>query len=151
MPHETEPEWALKTQQELTGLVVHPRVTTRLVMRPPFRFLHDLLLAIMKSTGYGVGRCPAELLEPSKIYVCLGSKLYSAPQTREEKIRFLSLVISMVIRDTREVVDVDPNCIGMVDICLLSCDIVSCWRGTREDCAVPSPLCKRSSCSNIVC
>ena len=36
-------------------------------------------------------------------------------QTREEKVRFLSIMISMVVRDTREVVDVDPSHIGMDD------------------------------------
>ena len=45
-----------QTKDRLTNLVVKPKPSDKLLGRPPFRFIHDLLLAISQSTGFDLKR-----------------------------------------------------------------------------------------------
>lgn len=46
------PDWVLRTQQCLGQLISTPKLTARLLSRPPFRFLHDIVLEVQRQTDW---------------------------------------------------------------------------------------------------
>eukprot|EP01084_Bolivina_argentea_P229733 387669_1 len=53
--------WVNKTQETLGKLIERPRLLEKLLRRPPFRFLHDIIKSLIKSTGY-----PLQFLDENK-------------------------------------------------------------------------------------
>ena len=47
-----DPEIAAATQASLGKTVQTPQLTTKLLSRPPFRFLRDVLVEVVRSTGF---------------------------------------------------------------------------------------------------
>ena len=43
-----------RTRQEMEKIVSKPRCTEKLLNKPPFRFLHDLFLAVIRDTDFGL-------------------------------------------------------------------------------------------------
>lgn len=41
------------TQRSLGRIVEHPRLSDALLARPPFRFLHDIVMQVIEITGFG--------------------------------------------------------------------------------------------------
>jgi hypothetical protein len=76
------------TKQVMESIVIHPKVSEKLLDRPPFRFLHDLILAITKATGYGRGLFTEKELDSGRI------------SSKEEKIEFLEKIIFHVEKST---------------------------------------------------
>lgn len=67
------PEWITATQTELqTGdgaLISRPKLTTKLLERPPFKFLHDVFTNVQASTGFAPGLLDDEESDKDKVNV----------------------------------------------------------------------------------
>ena len=73
-----------KTKKELGAVIRAPKLSDRLLKKPPFRFLHDIVTNCIKSTGFA-----------SKLYS--DEEMDSAKVTEKEaKVFFLQKVISSV-------------------------------------------------------
>lgn len=72
------------TKKIMESIVIHPKVSEKLLDRPPFRFLHDFIIAVTKATGYGKGLFTEQELDSGKA------------SSKEEKIEFLEKVICFV-------------------------------------------------------
>ena len=75
------PDFALTTQQTLGKLISRPQLTTRLLARPPFRFLHNVLVEVAQTTQFGVGTLDTDL---------------ALLQTPKEKLRYVAAAIGLV-------------------------------------------------------
>lgn len=42
-------------QEKISGLIQRPKMTDKLLSKPPFRFLHDTISAVISTTGFGDG------------------------------------------------------------------------------------------------
>ena len=54
-PGATLDELMVKTRQLLGALIAAPQLTDALLQRPPFRFLHDVISAVTRATGFAEG------------------------------------------------------------------------------------------------
>ncbi|KAH9597639.1 TRAF3-interacting protein 1 [Trypanosoma melophagium] len=86
-----------KTQKELGAIITVPKLTDKLLSRPPFRFLHDIVISFMKATSFPEGLYPEEMLDSSNA------------TDKEKKIQFLSLLISAVEAATGQKVSAQPS------------------------------------------
>lgn len=50
-----DPEWVTSTQQAFAGFLKRPKMSSKLLKKPPFRFLHDIVTNTMKVTGFPEG------------------------------------------------------------------------------------------------
>eukprot|EP00106_Octopus_bimaculoides_P010979 XP_014778421.1 PREDICTED: TRAF3-interacting protein 1-like [Octopus bimaculoides] len=49
-----------RTQDTLGKIIVRPPLTDKLLAKPPFRFLHDIITSVIKSTGFMQGLYTSE-------------------------------------------------------------------------------------------
>jgi TRAF3-interacting protein 1 len=45
--------WITVTQTKLERIIKKPKLTVKLLSRPPFRFIHDIVMEVMRCTGFG--------------------------------------------------------------------------------------------------
>ena len=79
--HKDVPDFVVDTKHTLGRLIVWPELSTRLLLRPPFRFLHDIFMEVNRKTRFGSG-----VLDVST------AKL----QTPRAKLAYMSDVIRLV-------------------------------------------------------
>lgn len=77
-------------------LVEKPKLTEKLLGKPPFRFLHDVISAVQKSTGYAPDLYTAQELDSSTI------------QDKDGKIMYLTKIIDVVSAQLGEPVPARP-------------------------------------------
>ena len=74
-----------------------PKMTSKLLLKPPFRYLHDIFLATMQATGYGSG-----LYDEAE----MDSK---ANHDKDAKINILAKMITLTEMIVGEKMDVKPS------------------------------------------
>ncbi|KAJ6637118.1 TRAF3-interacting protein 1 [Pseudolycoriella hygida] len=94
---EVDPDVIKKTQSSLGKYVKKPVLTDKLLNKPPFRFLHDIITSVIQNTGYLEG-----LFEPEEM-------VSANVKDKDAKISFLQKVIDTVRISTKENVNVKPS------------------------------------------
>lgn len=84
MTDEVRPEVIKKTQDLLGKYFKKPPLTEKLLRKPPFRFLHDIITAVIKETGFLEGLFTDEELNSDNI------------KDKEAKLAFLTKLIDVV-------------------------------------------------------
>lgn len=77
-------EVILKTQKYLGKYVKKPALSDKLLKKPPFRFLHDVINAVIKETGFLKGLFSDEELNSENV------------KDKEAKLAFLAKLIEAV-------------------------------------------------------
>ncbi|XP_071534820.1 uncharacterized protein IFT54 isoform X3 [Panulirus ornatus] len=91
------PEVLKRTQEELGKYIKKPPLTDKLLNKPPFRFLHDIVNAIICETGFLSGLFSDEELSSQNI------------KDKEAKVAFLQKCIDATILATGENLAVRPS------------------------------------------
>lgn len=84
MTDEVRSEVIKKTQDLLGKYFKKPPLTEKLLRKPPFRFLHDIITAVIKETGFLEGLFNEEELNSDNI------------KDKEAKLAFLTKLIDVV-------------------------------------------------------
>ena len=79
-----------------TELIPKPKMTAKLLEKPPFRYLHDIFTAVMAETGFAQGLYEEAELDSKQV------------NERDQKIQFLAKMIALVELMTQEKIDVKP-------------------------------------------
>mmetsp|Transcript_37601 Transcript_37601/g.81935 ORF Transcript_37601/g.81935 Transcript_37601/m.81935 type:complete len:745 (-) Transcript_37601:1327-3561(-) len=87
-----------RTRQMLSAIVQKPKCTDKLLSKPPFRFLHDLILGINDATGFG-------LEEELTIEEMDSSSL----KDKVDRLAFLDKIIEHVEGRLNTAIDVSPK------------------------------------------
>ncbi|KPJ18233.1 TRAF3-interacting protein 1 [Papilio machaon] len=88
----------IKTSQLSLGkFVKRPPLTEKLLRKPPFRFLHDVIITVLKTTGFFEGLFEQEELISDNV------------KDRESKIQFLNKVITVLSIATGQTLTVKPS------------------------------------------
>ena len=109
------PSWVRETQRTLGSIVQRPRLTEKLLLKPPFRFIHDILMETIRVTGYTGLNIEHPVDYSSSFSVrFITHKTQLCIQDRESKVAFLERVITGIscALGGRQL-DVNPSKIGM--------------------------------------
>ena len=79
-----DPKCIQKTMDTLGKLIAKPPLTNKLLNRPPFRYLHDIITEVIRSTGFLEGLYSAEEMNIANI------------QDKEQKMSFLQKAVDAV-------------------------------------------------------
>ena len=74
----------VETQEALSRVVTKTPLTEKLLSKPPFRYLHDLILEMAQATRFGLDVLAPEELDASNI------------QDKDAKLAFLGKIIKHV-------------------------------------------------------
>lgn len=73
-----------QTKTLIGQIIQKPKMTEKLLQKPPFRFIHDTISAVMDTTQFGVGLYSGDELDSSKI------------TEKQAKIDYLEKIFSLV-------------------------------------------------------
>merc|ERR1712032_498022 len=93
----TEEEAVAGTQETLGKLITKPKMTEKYLKKPPFRFLHDIVMEVTRATTFGQGLFSAEESDAAAL------------SDKQAKIDFLNKAISVVCFALGEKIDVSAN------------------------------------------
>lgn len=79
-----DPAVIQRTRDTLGKIIAKPPLTDKLLSRPPFRYLHDIVTEVMRTTGFLDGLYSAEELNVNNI------------QDKEQKMKFLQKAVDAV-------------------------------------------------------
>ncbi len=74
----------LRSKELISGLITKPQMKEKLLSKPPFRFLHDTISAVVKTTGFGDGLFVGDELDSAAI------------QDKTSKIDYLEKIFKFV-------------------------------------------------------
>eukprot|EP00754_Rhynchopus_humris_P031500 Rhum_TRINITY_DN15339_c4_g1::Rhum_TRINITY_DN15339_c4_g1_i1::g.150913::m.150913/K19680/TRAF3IP1, IFT54; TRAF3-interacting protein 1 len=83
-PEDIDPSVLEKTKKELGALIKAPRLSDKLLKKPPFRFLHDIVTNVIKTTGFASKLYTPDEMDSAKV------------QEKDAKLHFLQKIISSV-------------------------------------------------------
>jgi len=89
--------WIQQTQETLGALIQKPKLTDKYLTKPPFRFLHDIVMEVIRLTTFAQG-----LYTPEE---CDAGSLKDKPA----KVEFLNKIIACVSAVLGAPVDVSAN------------------------------------------
>ena len=69
---------------KLGSIIQRPKMADKLLMKPPFRFLHDTISSVISTTGFADGLYTEDEMDSSKI------------QDKQQKISYLEKIINLV-------------------------------------------------------
>lgn len=84
MAEDISPDVIKKTQKLLGKYVKKPALTEKLLKKPPFRFLHDIVISVIKDTGFLKGLFSTDELISENV------------KEKEAKVNFLNKLIDAV-------------------------------------------------------
>ncbi len=85
------------TQQLLGELITRPKLTEKLLSKPPFRFLHDVVMEVIRATGFGRG-----------LYTDFETDSQNVAD-KNQKMAFLEKIIKLVGVQLNTLVEARPN------------------------------------------
>lgn len=88
MGDEVAPQWVVQTQSTLGNIVTKPQLSTKLLSRPPVKFLIDVTASFQQKTKLLTGLFSADDLNPEKV------------TDRDAKIAFLDKLITFLCHAT---------------------------------------------------
>lgn len=74
----------VSVRAKMGELITKPKMVEKLLQKPPFRFLHDTVTAVTKTTGFGDGLYAGEELDSAAI------------TDRQAKVNYLEKIFNLV-------------------------------------------------------
>ncbi len=85
-----------EAKDKIGALIQKPKMNEKLLSKPPFRFLHDTIVAIISTTGFAQGLYTDEELDSANV------------NEKQQKINFLDKIIRTVGLCLGKEIDVRP-------------------------------------------
>ena len=133
------PEFVVQAQQAL-AFIKRPKLTPALLQKPPFRFLHDIVSEVTKTTGFASGLYVEDELKSANI------------KDKDSKIAYLSKIIRCVelslgvllVAQTRsDAARWMSACAGASSRCILA--MIACSSSSEAPCISERPRMKLKS------
>ncbi|XP_050430767.1 TRAF3-interacting protein 1 [Adelges cooleyi] len=90
-------ELVTKVKTSLGKFISKPQLTEKLLSKPPFKFLHDIITNVIRNTGYLSGVFNDEELKSQNV------------STKDTKIKFLNKLIKFLQSGTNETITAKPS------------------------------------------
>eukprot|EP01138_Halocafeteria_seosinensis_P014692 gb/GECG01014997.1/.p1 GENE.gb/GECG01014997.1/~~gb/GECG01014997.1/.p1 ORF type:complete len:754 (+),score=167.00 gb/GECG01014997.1/:1-2262(+) len=84
------------TRELLGKIITRPKLTDKLLSKPPIRFLHDIVMNVQQNTGFANGLLSEEQKDSQNV------------KQKEEKIKFLTQLVDVVGIHLRTLVPANP-------------------------------------------